>query len=155
MDIRVESWDVIRVASVRHVGPYDQCQPAWEALMAWAGPKGLLGPDSRMLGICHDNPQETPPEKIRYDACISVGPDVAGDGNVAVQEIPACTWAIARHEGSYSNLAGVYEEIYERWIPANGYVFLMRPPIEVYLNCPGSTPEQELLTEICVPVRLK
>ena len=39
MDVRIENIEPIRVASVRHVGPYEKCEPAWQKLCAWAGPR--------------------------------------------------------------------------------------------------------------------
>ena len=66
MDIRFVNIEPMRVAFVRHTGPYMECEPAWETLCAWAGPKGLLRMDAKYIGISYDDPQVTPPEKLRY-----------------------------------------------------------------------------------------
>ena len=44
----------------------------WGKLAAWAGARGLFGPGPRFIGVSYDDPQITPPEKLRYDAAITV-----------------------------------------------------------------------------------
>ena len=155
MEIRIENVPKMRVAFVRHIGPYNECETAWEKLCGWAAPKGLFTPDAKILGLAHDNPEETPPEKIRYDACVTVGDDVQPEGEVGVQEIRGGDYAIYLHKGPYEKLAGVYEELYTRAIPASGREFAFDPCFEVYVNDPRSTPPEELMTEIYVPLKPK
>ena len=76
MEATVKNLPPRKVAFVRHVGPYNEVGPAWERLCQWAGSKGLLGPGVVMLGLGHDDPEVTPPDKIRYDACIEIKGDV-------------------------------------------------------------------------------
>ena len=73
MDVRVESVAPMRVAFIRHVGPYLQVGETWGRLFAWAGPRGLVARGPKMIGVCYDDPEVTPPDKLRYDACLSVG----------------------------------------------------------------------------------
>jgi AraC family transcriptional regulator len=60
----------IKILFLRHVGPYSQVGATWGRLMSWAGMGGLLGPQTRMLGIVHDDPDVTPADKVRYDAAV-------------------------------------------------------------------------------------
>ena len=76
----------IRVAFMRHVGPYCEAGAAWERLQAWAGPRGLFGPRTLVLGVCHDDPEVTPADKVRYDACVTVDE----------RSSPRATWASRR-----------------------------------------------------------
>ena len=57
MDVRIEKIEPIRVACVRHTGPYEECAGAWNKLCGWAGPRGLFGPQTRMIGISYDDPR--------------------------------------------------------------------------------------------------
>ena len=54
-----------RLVFLRHVGPYGEVGATWGRLMMWAGMRGLLGPGMKMIGIVHDDPEVTPPEKVR------------------------------------------------------------------------------------------
>lgn len=152
MDVKIEKVDPIRVAFVRHVGPYEECGSAWQTLCSWAGRKGLFGPNSRMLGISHDDPDVTPPEKIRYDACVTVDESVQPEGDVGVQEIPGGEYAVATHKGPYVNLKETYSKICGEWAPRSGREMKVGPCFEAYLNDPERTPPEELLTDVHVPL---
>ena len=143
----------MKIAYVRHLGPYDQCGPAWEKLCAWAGPKGLMNPDAVFLGVCHDDPDVTPPEKIRYDASIVVQGEVAPEGEVGVTELPGGDYAVALHKGPFSNLHKTYAAMCGQWVPGQGREVTSGPSYEIYKNDPGKTPPEELLIEIFLPLK--
>lgn len=141
-----------RVAFIRHTGPYKEVGTAWQKLCMWAGPRGLMGPQTRMLGLCHDDPDVTPPEKLRYDACLTVGPQVAAEGEVGVQTIAGGDYAMALHEGPYENLGQSYAWLCGQYIASQGREPRAAPPFEVYLNNPQMAPPDQLRTEIYVPL---
>lgn len=155
VDVTIKQLDEQRVAFMRHVGPYHEVGPTWERLCMWAGQKGLMGPNVRMLGICHDNPEITPPDKIRYDACIVVDSSLQAEGEVGVQTVAGGEYAIVVHKGPYENLTQTYMQLYGQWLPSQGREIRSSPCFEVYLNDPQSTPPEELLTEINVPLVAK
>ncbi|WP_300157620.1 AraC family transcriptional regulator [Solidesulfovibrio sp.] len=142
----------LRVALVRHVGPYDQCGAAWDKLCGLAGRLGLFGPDTLFLGVGHDDPRITPPDKIRYDACLTAPEGFAGTPELPVAVIGDGDYATAVVKGPYTNLAGAYAWLCGVWGPDSGREFASGPSMEVYLNDPKSTPPEALLTEIRVPL---
>lgn len=152
MDVRVERIQPMRVAFVRHVGPYDQCGGAWEKLMRWAAPLGILGGQTKHIGICHDDPEITPPEKIRYDACVTIDVDVTPAGDIGVQEIPGGDYAIVTHFGPYSHLKQTYAKLFGQWLPHSNREMASAPCFELYLNDPEGTDPKDLLTDIHVPL---
>lgn len=156
MDVTITRKDPLRVAFVRATGPYMQsAMEAWNKMMAWGGPKGLFRPEARYIGIGHDDPSTTPPELIRYDACVTVGPEVEGDGEGMIAEIPGGEYAVVLHKGPYDQLEKTYMWLYGVWLPKSGREASMRPGYEVYLNDPQFTPPEELLTEINMPLEEK
>ena len=152
MDAKIVKKDAIRVAFVRHIGPYDQCEAAWEKLCAHMGPLGLLGPQTAFIGLCHDDPEVTPPMNIRYDACMEVGPDFEAGGEIGVQEIAGGEYAVTLHKGPFDTLKESYAALAGKWLPASGREPRNAPSYEVYLSDPEKTPPQELLTEIYIPL---
>jgi AraC family transcriptional regulator len=130
----------LRVACVRHVGPYDQCEAAWTRLCAMAGPLGLFGPWTKMVGVGHDDPAITPPEKIRYDACLTVPDSFAGTPELPVSVIGDGEHATAVVKGPYSLLAPAYAWLCGVWGPDSGREFAGAPSLEIYVNDPGKTP---------------
>lgn len=155
MNIAIEHLPATRVAFVRHTGPYSQCGQAWERLCTWMGKEGWLAGDCRFIGISHDDPEITPFEKIRYDACITVDDSFAPEGDIGVQVIPAGDYARATHTGPYENLKETYGRLMGQWLPRSGRRLRNAPCLEFYLNDPGSTPPAELLTDVHVPLEAR
>ena len=152
MDVQVKEIPSRQVIFVRHTGPYPKCGEAWETLCKWAGPQGFLQPGVEFIGLCYDDPDITPADKIRYDACITVQSEVQPEELVGVQTIEAGLYAMATHHGSYMKLSETYAELCGQWAPQNGYEIRSVPSMEVYLNSPEETPEDELLTDIHIPI---
>ncbi|MET3846472.1 DNA gyrase inhibitor GyrI [Paenibacillus sp. OAE614] len=76
MVIKFEMMPKTRIAFVRQVGSYGPRNiQVMEALKKWAAEKNLLNESSILLGIAQENPESTPPEKCRYDACIVIPDD--------------------------------------------------------------------------------
>jgi AraC family transcriptional regulator len=141
-----------RVVFLRHRGPYDQVGATWGRLAAWAGPRGLFGPSTRMIGISHDDPDVTPPDKLRYDAAITVSVPVQPEGEIGVTEIAGGEYATTTHKGPYETLGRCYQFLLGGWLPSSGRELRDCPCFEVYLNSPQNTRPEELLTVIHVPV---
>ncbi len=87
LPVEVKELTSIKVVFLRHVGPYSQVGATWGRLMSWAGMRGLLGPQMRMIGIVHDDPDITPGDKIRYDAAVVVNRPVQPEGEFGVTEV--------------------------------------------------------------------
>lgn len=152
MNVRIEHRPATRVAFMRHTGPYDQVGATWGRLCGWAGPRGLLGPQTVFLALCHDDPEVTPPDRIRYDACLTVGDDFQPQGDIGVQTIPEGDYAMTVHEGPYETLKNTYAALCGQWLPTANRELRAAPSIEVYLNDPNATPPQDLRTEVHVPL---
>jgi AraC family transcriptional regulator len=153
--VRVEQVPERRVAFLRHIGPYSECGPTFQRLMGWAGPRGLLGPNMTILGICHDDPEVTPPEKIRYDCCVSVGPNFTPEGEIGVQTVPGGEHAVLTLKGPYEKLSEAYRWLFGGWLPTSGREPNTAPAYEVYLNSPMNARPEDLLTEIYLPLKAK
>jgi AraC family transcriptional regulator len=130
-----------------------ECKTAWDKLVAWAGPKGLLHAATKCIGIGYDNPQVTPSEKIRYDACFTVDNEVEAEGEVGIQTIDGGKFATFTHKGSYDGLEATYAEIMGKWLPQSGQQLGENPSFEMYLNHPEETPPEKLLTKIHIPIK--
>ena len=155
MDAQIKTFNQQQVAFVRHIGPYQECGPAWQRLCTWAGQRGLMGPNMKMIGLCHDDPVVTPPDKIRYDACIVVDESVQPEGDIGVQAIPAGDYAVTMHHGPYEKLSETYAALCGQWLPQQGRELRLSACFEVYLNNPQTTKPEDLLTEVHVPLEPK
>ncbi len=155
LNMEIKELPAVRVATVRHVGPFCDLKPAFEKICAWGGQAGVFGPTTRVIGIFHDDPQSTAAAELRSDACVTVGDDVtpSADSGVTIREIPAGTYAVGVMKGPYEQLESAYKWIYSTWASEPGRTLLPQASYEVYLNDPTSVPPSELMTEICVPIQ--
>ncbi|USN98864.1 MAG: AraC family transcriptional regulator [Phycisphaeraceae bacterium] len=153
MEVEIKAIEPMRVAFLRHTGPYDEVGRTWDALMEWVGRGCHFGPGIQMFGACWDDPEVTPTDKIRYDACVTVGGNVRPEGPVAIQTLGGGRYASVLHEGAYGGLGATYAALMGRWFPSSGSEPGEAPSLEFYLNDPNTTDEEDLLTEVCMPIR--
>lgn len=141
---------------LRHVGPYQDIGPAFGRLFEWAGRQGLLAGPFETVGMPHDDPDVTPPEKIRCDAAILLRtqPRGAADlvGEVRCATLPERDYAVVRHTGPYERLSDAYAWLCGVWLPRSGREAASAPPLEFYRNHPPQTPPEQLLTDIHLPL---
>jgi AraC family transcriptional regulator len=154
MTAEIRTTDPIPVLFVRRTGPYSQAAgEAFGVLCQFAGPRGLLGPASRMIGISHDDPHITDESKFRYDACVSINREVKPEGEVGLKTIAGGKYAVFMHAGSYEHFQKTYDQIFKTWLPNSGIQLREDPCFEVYLNSPDQVKPEDLRTEIWLPIQ--
>ena len=151
-DVEFRTTPTLRLAGLRHRGPYIQIGAAFDRLFARAGGRGLIGPATRMLGIYYDDPQSVPAAALRSDATITVGDEVADDGDVRILTLAGGRHAVVLHRGPYSELERAYAWLYRGWLPQSGHEAADRPCFEEYLNNPRELPPEEWLTAVHLPL---
>lgn len=155
MSVVVKPLKPMRVAFVRHVGPYDQVAPAWDRLCTFLGKEGLLGGDTQFFGICHDDPAVTESARIRYDACVTVDRHFAPQGDIGVQVLPGGDYAVLTHIGPYADLGASYARLFGQWLPRSGRRLRPTPSFEAYLNSPENTDPEDLIVDLHAPLEPK
>ena len=148
LSTRVQNLSVIRVAFVRHVGAYDQVGGAWDRLMTWAGSRGVFRGAPTLFGIVHDDPEITPPERMRYDAAIAVTNDIAAEDDVGLQSVGGERYVVVTHRGPYETIGDTYARLCGEWLPGSGAELLHAPTLEFYRNSPRNTAPENLITDI-------
>lgn len=144
----------IRVAYLRHVGPYQECGRIFAKLMTWAGPKGLIRPGRRIIGASWDDPSIVPASQLRYDCCIEVDDSFKSIDSVLIQTLAGGEYAQYRHIGPYSGLSAAFSRIFREWMPLAGRQPRGGACLEIYSgqDC-RTTPPEELITDLLVPLR--
>ncbi len=146
--------DPIPVLFVRRTGPYYQAAgEAFGVLCQFAGPRGLIGPDTWMIGVSHDDPHVTDASRFRYDACLRVDREVEGEGEVSRKDLAGGRYAVFTHEGPYERFQQTYDRIFAAWLPASGEQLRDEPTFERYLNSPDEVEPEALRTEIWLPLQ--
>jgi AraC family transcriptional regulator len=151
-DVTIRHFQPVRLAALRHPGDYMEIGTTFERLFAWAVGRGLMGPQTRSIGVYYDDPDAVPAASLRADAGVSVGRDVTVDGDLRIVEVPGGRHAVLRHKGPYAELHKAYRWLYREWLPTSGEQCADRPCFEEYLNNPRTLPPEEWLTDICLPL---
>jgi len=155
VDVRIEKREPARIAFVRHTGPYDKVGEAWGKLMKWGWTKMMFG-KAETFGLCFDDPDVTPAERVRYEACMVVDAKTKPKGDVELRDIGAGSYAVGLHEGPYDRIGNSYAqllaEVSSHPIDGRNWKLGDPPALERYLNDPRKTKPDELKTEIWMPV---
>ncbi len=152
MKAEVREMEEYNIAYVRRVGPYSQetCAPAFEELMKWAAPRNYVGPE-KVLGIYWDNPDVTPPEKCRFDACIIIPDGVVPEGGINIQTISGGPYAVCHFEIKPETIPQAWEDAYG-WVCDSGYECNDKPCYELYHNNAAEHLEGLWILDICIPL---
>jgi AraC family transcriptional regulator len=154
MKVEVKEMPELHVAYIRHIGPYHEISEAFEKLNRWAGPRGLINfPETKVLGVYHDNPDITEESKLRSSACITVPEDTLVEGEVGKMTIPGGLFAVAHVEIDEDQYAEAWDKLMGEWFPESGYQPDDRMCYELYLNDSKQHPEGKHIVDICEPVR--
>lgn len=139
------------IAFIRHVGPYEAVDPGlWDELGRWADETGLA-PERPLLGIGHDSPGITAPDKLRFDAAIAVPAGTRTAGRVRIGGLPGYRCAVTTHVGSYSTLPQAYPLIFAQSLTAAPSL-LGLPVIEIYDDETVSTDRPISRTAVHLPI---
>jgi len=151
MSIEARTLEPRRVAYLRHVGPYDQVYRVWQDFTAKLMQDGLPRKDSVFLGVPLDNPRATPPEKLRYDACVTIDEKYLPIKPMRVRTIAGGDYAVARN-CPIRELAKGYETLYGTWLPNSGRTVRKAPSFLVAAGRPEGIPPTSGFMDIYVPL---
>ena len=151
MNIEVTTLEPRRVAYMRHVGPYEAAFRVWVDFKTRLKKDGLPRKDSLCIGVPLDNPKVTTPEKLRYDACVTVGEDYVPTKPVRVRTIAGGDYVVARN-CPIGSLAKGYQKLFYSWLPKSGRKARKAPSFLVELNDREGMPPAFGLRDIYVPL---
>jgi AraC family transcriptional regulator len=153
MKIEVTTMKPRRVAYLRHVGPYEQAYRTWMDFMTRLKPEGLPRKNSLLVGVPLDNPKTTPPEKLRYDTCVTVDDQYVPARPVRVRTLAGGDYVVARN-CPIRALAKGYEKLFRSWLPKSGRKVRKAPSLLVAVNYPEGMPPAFGFTDIYVPLEV-
>jgi len=155
--VRIEDVPPIRVAYVKHMKGYEDSEgigAAFETLFCWAGPRGVMSPDMKVMGMALDNPDITPMDKCRYYACVAVNDRARPEGEVGIMTIRPGKYAVGRFSGGDDIFRKAYAYMYGEGLPQGGWQPDDAPAFESYIGEPTGTPEKRrFVFDLYIPVK--
>ncbi len=150
--VEVKVMPELQLAHVRHQGAFNEIGKAFEKLIGWAGPRGLLNfPKTKMAGIYYDSPRVTDESKMHSSACITIADNVEVSGEVGKVTIPKGKFAV----GSFKIKSDEFEKAWNSmtlWIPENNFELRDGHYHEIYHNDGNQHPDGLFFVDICIPV---
>ncbi|MGH3902390.1 MAG: AraC family transcriptional regulator [Pseudonocardiaceae bacterium] len=156
------------VVCLRHLGSYSAVGPTWDNLSRIAADNHLIGPMTHAIGITYDSPEDTPADRVRYDACLSIVKDYLprvplepGADRTYVTRIESLQRMLCwrtTHRGDYSGLASAYREVLESGVFAENSMIgpaTEGPYYEIYHNSPALSSAADLVVDVYFPLERK
>lgn len=108
---RVAELRPIRVAFLRHTGPYDTVDGGlWRRVRDRLDELGIPS-DGLPLGVAHDPPQITAPERLRFDAGWTIDQDLPPGCGLGQQTVGGGAYAFTTYVGPFNRIGHAYELI--------------------------------------------
>lgn len=150
MKMEIENITSCHIAYVRSTGAYGANNiKAMTQIKDWAKANGLMDKNTVILGIAHDNPQTTPPEKCRYDTCVILpNKSFMTKDRIQYSEIEGGKYAVFTIEHTATAMQQAWGVIFPA-LSLKGHVLAhARPILERY----STEKIAQHLCEICVPI---
>ena len=141
-----------RLAMLPHKGAYQNIGKVFEAFMAVCQSRDLWKQMGPAIGVYLDNPEISSESDLNSLA----GAEWLG-GNIpeGLQEhhLNGGRTAILTYTGPYSGIGTAYQTLFGDWLPKSDEEPANVPCYEISLNSPHDTRPEDLITEICLPLK--
>ncbi len=152
-NIEVKELPDMQLVYVTQIG-MNSVGSAFEKLMRWAGPKGILAsPNLKAITIYHDSPKITSSDKVRVSACFSVDQPLETAAEISKRNLIPGKCIVARMTLGMNEFQKSWEGLFV-WMADKGYEFdNERDPFEIHHNNFNEHPEKKSILDLCIPVK--
>ncbi|UTW64096.1 AraC family transcriptional regulator [bacterium SCSIO 12741] len=148
--IEIKNFPERELAYVSHFGDHNVAS-AFQKLIAWAGQKGLMTPDAKLLTQYHDSFKVTHPDKVRLSACIVLNEPIEVEGEIGRSQLPGGKHIVGRFEIGLEQYEASWTSLF-LWMNENGYEKSDQNPFEIYHNNFQEHPEKKSIVDFCIPI---
>lgn len=154
MEVTIKDLEAITVAYIRRHGPYDQSMSqVHDRVDAWAEARGLIDSGTKFIGVALDDPEVTPPDRCRYDACVSVPAETEGSGEVKIRTIGGGRHAVVHYDGPAGGIEDAYDFLCGHWLPQSAYQPADLPAYQLYSGSKDDVMRDRHIFDLCLPVK--
>ncbi len=148
LKVRIVSLEPMRIASVRVVSESPE-NDAWEKMLDWAEPLGLLDDIEKHSVFGFNNPSPSPgKEKYGYEFWIQIDPDTEPDGDIQLKEFEGGRYTVATCK-KLSDIGDTWMKLWE-WIKTSEYTWRKTHELEKPHN--PLAPVEDLVLDLYLPI---
>ena len=135
-----------------HRGPYHGIGATFGLLFTQLAKANLTGQVEGIFGRYVADPKLVVPADLHSHACAFLRTAVTVPAPLEALEAGGGLHGVLTYKGPYSAMQPAYDWLFGVWLPKSGHIPRDAPCLEINLNTPDTTPPQDLLTEICLPL---
>ncbi len=151
--VTIKTLPQMRLAALEHQGAYPAIGKSFQQLATIFTARGFWPHARGMAAVYFSDVTSVPEDELRSVAAVRVGDSFPMPDDLLDMTIGGVDCAIWQHRGAYSGLRDAWDGLYGTWLPKSGREPADIPPFEIYLNDPTDTAPDDLLTDICIPLR--
>ena len=154
LSMEIRNLEPIKTITISHVGDYSGIAGAFEKIGAWAGANNLWATAPRMAGVYHDNPANTPVEKLRSEACLENLSGIEPEEGMKLYTITGGKYFVMQVEVIMAEYGEAWEKAYAAF-DEKAYEYDTRDHYELYISCVGDiqNPDAPWIVDMCIPVK--
>lgn len=151
----IKNLEPIKTVAISHIGAYSGIGGAFEKLATWAEANNFWSASPKMAGVYHDNPMQTPVEKLRSEACLEDLSGIEPGEGMKHYTISGGKYFVMQVEVTMSEYGEAWQKAYVAF-NEKGYGYDMRDHYELYVSCAGDTQDMDVpwIVELCIPIIL-
>lgn len=154
-EVRLRSLPPQRLAYIRVYDAYSkfsQVVEAYQRLITWYGQRGGQLEQTTLYGMSQDDPDVTPLRLCRFDWCLTVPADWQAEGDVCLQDFPACRVATVRCQGDLQQEDKAIQYLFRYWLPRSRYQPANLPAMEIYRRQPAELGWETFDLDCALPI---
>jgi len=144
----------MRVAYLRHVGPYEETKQTWFDLLARLSADQQIRKRSVFIGMGYDNPTVTPAAELRYDACVTVAAKYEPKKPVELQTIAGGDYAVAKN-CPVGKIKDAFQYLYGKWLARSSRELRPAPSFMVFERAGEAVARKQQRVDIYLPLQPK
>lgn len=150
----IKNLEPIKTIAISHVGNYEGIAGAFEKLAAWAGANNLWAASPKMAGIYHDDPMNTPVDKLRSEACLEDLSGIEPGEGMKHYTISGGKYFVMQIEATMEEYSEAWKNVYSV-IKEKGYECDIRDHYELYMSCAGDPQDANApwIVDLRIPVK--
>jgi len=150
----IKNLEPIKTIAISHTGDYSGICKAFEKLAVWAEANNLWAVSPKMAGIYHDDPRDTPVDKLRSEACLENLSGIEPGEGMKNYTITGGKYFVMQVEVTMDEYSEAWEKVYTI-VKEKGYECDTRDHYELYISCAGDTQDDNApwIVDLCIPVK--